>query len=76
LSDGQYSELVSAGEDLKVGTMVVTGVTPPPSALPKAGQTNLFQPQRGGFGPQPGFGGGPGGGQPRGGGGGGGRGGD
>jgi hypothetical protein len=77
LTDGQFSELVSAGENLVPGTMVVTGVVPPPSALPKPGQNNIFQQnQRGGFGgPQPGGPGGPGGGG-RGGGGGGGRGGD
>ncbi len=64
LTDGQFSELVTAGENLTAGTMVVTGVVPPPSALPKPGQNNIFQQQRGGFGgPQPGGGpGGPGGG--------------
>ena len=69
LADTQFSELVSSSEPLSAGSMVVTGVVPPASALPKAGQQNIFQPQRGGFGP-----GGGGGGGPRGGGGG--RGGD
>ena len=66
LTDTQFSELVSTSEPLSAGAMVVTGVVPPASALPKAGQQNIFQPQRGGFGP-----GGPGGGGggPRGGGG-------
>ena len=63
LTDTQFSEVVSSSEPLKAGAMVVTGVIPPTSALPKAGQQNIFQPQRGGFGP----------GGPRGGGGGGGR---
>jgi hypothetical protein len=73
LSDTQFTELVSTSEPLAAGAMVVTGVVPPASALPKAGQQNIFQQQRGGFG---GPGGGFGGGGPRGGGGGGGRGGD
>ena len=68
LADTQFSELVSSSEPLSAGSTVVTGVVPPASALPKAGQQNIFQPQRGGFGP------GGGGGGPRGGGGG--RGGD
>jgi hypothetical protein len=68
LSDGQFSELVSSGEPIAPGTMVVTGVIPPPSALPKPGQNNPFQQQRGGPGFGPGGPGGPGGGAPRGGG--------
>jgi RND family efflux transporter MFP subunit len=67
LSDGQFSELISSAEPLAVGTSVVTGVVPPASALPKPGQNNIFQQNRGGFG-GPGFGpggpGGPGGGGP------------
>ena len=72
LADNTTSELVSSGETLSVGQMVVTNVVPPPSALPKPGSNNLFQQnQRGGFGgPQPGFGGDRGGGGPGGGGGG------
>jgi HlyD family secretion protein len=72
LTDGTFSELVRSGEPLAAGTMVVTGVIPPASALPKAGAGSIFggQQQRGGGG----FPGGGGGGAPRGGGGGGGRG--
>jgi HlyD family secretion protein len=67
LTDGQFSELVSPSDDtLTAGTLVVTGIIPPPSALPKPGQ-NIFQPARGGFGPGgpggPGGGFGPGGGR-------------
>lgn len=87
LSDGTASEIVSSSEPFTVGMQVVTGVVPPPSALPKPGQNNnIFnqQNQRGGQGGFPGGGapGGGGGGAPggggggRGGGGGGGRGGN
>ena len=73
LTDGSTSELVSSGEPLAVGTMVVTNVVPPPSAMPKAGGSSIFQQQRG-FGPgggDPRFSGPqPGGGMPSGGGGG------
>jgi HlyD family secretion protein len=64
LTDGQFSELVSStGETLTAGTLVVTGVVPPASALPKPGQ-NLFQQNpRGGFGPGGPGGPGPGGGR-------------
>jgi hypothetical protein len=84
LTDGQFSELISSNETFTPGvTQVVTGVVPPPSALPKPGTNSIFNQQRGfgpgGFGPNPGGGGGDrgpggGGGGPRGGGGG--RGGD
>jgi HlyD family secretion protein len=49
LNDGQFSELVWNSEELTAGSMVVTGIVPPASALPKAG-SNIFQQQRGGFG--------------------------
>jgi hypothetical protein len=62
LSDTQFTELVSTSEPLAAGAMVVTGVVPPASALPKAGQQNIFQQQRGGFGGPGGGFGGPGGG--------------
>jgi hypothetical protein len=42
LTDGQFSELISSGEPLTAGMLVVTGVVPPLSALPKPGQ-NIFQ---------------------------------
>jgi HlyD family secretion protein len=62
LTDGQFTELISAGEPLGAGAMVVTGVVPPASALPKtaaASNSILNQNQRGGpggFGPGGGFG--------------------
>jgi HlyD family secretion protein len=62
LTDGQFTELISASEPIGPGAMVVTGVVPPASALPKAAATsnNVFnQNQRGGpggFGPGGGFG--------------------
>jgi HlyD family secretion protein len=61
LADGQFSELMSPGEDLTAGTMIVTGVVPPASAVAKstAGTNNLFNQGggRGGFGGPGRFGG-------------------
>jgi HlyD family secretion protein len=52
LTDGQFSELVSSGSGtLTAGMLVVTGIVPPPSALPKPGQNIFQQNPRGGFGP-------------------------